>query len=155
MLSSPFCRDEIREIGRKPSEAVKVLCKLLIIKTLLRWMESPSEPFSGPNSHEFLRHQRSIVRWVDGRGQGAKQAAASSPPSHRLDESQLVIPRRVALTQSPPPLHQPVLSSRQPTGTVNLIPKRVGEFSTGETGKFQTALTDWLASQKIADVPAK
>lgn len=54
----------------------------------------------------FFRHGRSIVRWDD-LGQKAKQSIAPPPPSHRLDESQPVIPRRVALLQSPPPLHQP------------------------------------------------
>jgi hypothetical protein len=32
---------------------------------------------------------------------------ASAPQSHRLDEFRLAIPWRVALQQSPPPLHQP------------------------------------------------
>ena len=97
----------------------------------------------------FLRHQRSIVRCVDGRGQGAKQAPASPSPSHRLDESQPVIPRRVGLHQSPLPLHQPDLSSRQSAGNVNLHPGGVGEFSTGEMGKFQPALTIYFGAAEL------
>jgi transposase InsO family protein len=67
----------------------------------------------------FLRHERSIVRWEDEAGPGANQAAVPLPPSHRLDESQPAIPQRVALQQSPPPLHQPVSSSSPSAGNVN------------------------------------
>jgi len=45
-----------------------------------------------------------IVRWKGAAGPGADQSAGLLSPSHRLDES---IPWRVALQQSPPPLHQP------------------------------------------------
>jgi hypothetical protein len=72
-----------------------------------------------PASMSFLRHERSIVRWGFEAGPGANQAAVPLPPSHRLDESQPVIPWRVALQQSPPPLHQPVSSSPPAAGTVN------------------------------------
>jgi hypothetical protein len=65
----------------------------------------------------FLRYGRSIVRWY--LRPGAGKFSAPLPASHRLDESQLAIPRRVALLQSPPLLHQPVSSSRDPAGPVN------------------------------------
>src|SRR4051812_42803684 len=87
----------------------------------------------------FLRNRRSFVRWD--LGPGAKQHNAPPRPYHRLDESQLAIPWRVALQQSLPPLHQLVLSSRQPAGTANLIVRKVEEFSTGEMRNFQPALT--------------
>jgi hypothetical protein len=87
----------------------------------------------------FLRHGRSLVRWD--LGPGAKQTDASLPPSHRLDESQLDIPRRVALLQSPPPLHQPISSSRPSAANVNLTRRKVGEFSTGIMRSFQPELT--------------
>ena len=67
----------------------------------------------------FPRHGRSIVRWGIKAGPGADQTEVPLPPSHRLDESQPVIPWRVALQQSPPPLHQPVSSSPPPAGNVN------------------------------------
>lgn len=87
----------------------------------------------------FPRHERSIVRWDY--KPGADQEPVPLPTSHRLDESPLVIPWQVALLQSPPPLHQPAPSSRQPAGNVNLPRHQVAEFSTGEMGKFQTVLT--------------
>jgi hypothetical protein len=89
----------------------------------------------------FLRHKRSIARWDLQAGTRAKQVAAPPPPSHRLNESQPVIPRQVALLQSLLPLHQPVSSSRQSAGNVNLHPIQVEDFSTGEMRNFQPALT--------------
>ena len=55
----------------------------------------------------FLRHQEIYQSDVGGlliRKLGAAWAAA--PSTHRLDEFPLAIPWRVALQQSPPPLHQ-------------------------------------------------
>jgi transposase InsO family protein len=72
-----------------------------------------------PASMSFPRHERSIVRWGYQARRGANQTADPLPPSHRLDESQPAIPQRVALQQSPPPLHQPVPSSPLPAETVN------------------------------------
>ena len=89
----------------------------------------------------FLRHERSIVRWGFQAGQGANQNAVPLPPSHRLDESQLAIPRQVALLQSLLPLHQPVPSSRRSAETVNRDHNRVAGFSTGIMRDFQTVLT--------------
>jgi hypothetical protein len=83
----------------------------------------------------FPWHKRSIVRWEDGLRQGAKHVAPS-PPSHRLDESQPVIPWRVALQQSPPPLHRPVTSPRQPAATVNLHPQRGGGIFDRRNAEF-------------------
>jgi len=72
-----------------------------------------------PASMSFPRHERSIVRWGYQARRGANQTADPLPPPHRLDESQPAIPQRVALQQSPPPLHQPVPSSPLPAETVN------------------------------------
>ena len=72
-----------------------------------------------PASMSFPRHERSIVRWGYQARRGANQTPDPLPPSHRLDESQPAIPQRVALQQSPPPLHQPVPSSPLPAETVN------------------------------------
>ena len=54
---------------------------------------------------------------------------------------QPAIPRRVALQQSPPPLHQPESIVNPPAGTVNHHLPGAGEFSTGGMGNFQPALT--------------
>jgi transposase InsO family protein len=88
----------------------------LFSERLLRVL--PLDKKKGVPAVSFPRHERSIVRWEGEAGPGAKQVAPL-PASHRLDESQLVIPRRVALQQSLPPLHQPVLSSTPSAGNVN------------------------------------
>ena len=51
------------------------------------------------------------------------------------------IPWRVALQQSPPPLHRPESTLYPPAETVNHHLAGAGEFSTGEMGNFQPALT--------------
>jgi hypothetical protein len=51
------------------------------------------------------------------------------------------IPWQVALQQSPPPLHRPVSMLYRLAETVNHHLARAGEFSTGEMGNFQPALT--------------
>ena len=51
------------------------------------------------------------------------------------------IPWRVALQQSPPPLHRPESILHPPAETVNHHLAGAGEFSTGELGNFQPALT--------------
>jgi transposase InsO family protein len=79
----------------------------------------PLNKMKGASGLSFLRHERSIVRWGLEAGWGANQAAGPLPPSHRLDESQPVIPWRVALQQSPPPLHQPDSFSTPSAGNVN------------------------------------
>ena len=73
-------------------------------------------------------------------GQG-RSGVPLRPCLSRHDESQPPIPQRVGLHRSPPPLQRPVSSSRQPAGTVNLHPRKVEEFSTGEMRNFQPALT--------------
>jgi hypothetical protein len=65
------------------------------------------------------KRRRSIVRWEGEAGAGANQVAGLLQFSDRLDESQPVIPRRVALQQSPPPLHQPIASSTLSAENVN------------------------------------
>ena len=102
----------------------------------------------------FLRHGRSIVWWEF--TAGAEQLSAPLPPSHRLDESQPVIPWQVALQQRLPLLHQPVSSSPQPAATVNFTLTKVGEFSTGEMRKFQPALTAFTNRSRVeAKWPAR
>ena len=54
---------------------------------------------------------------------------------------QPVIPWRVGLHQSPPPLHQPVFIFNPPAETVNHHSPGAEEFSTGEMGNFHPALT--------------
>ena len=51
------------------------------------------------------------------------------------------IPWRVALQQSPPPLHRPESMVYPPAETVNHHLAGAGEFSTGDSGNFQPALT--------------
>lgn len=51
------------------------------------------------------------------------------------------IPWRGALQQSPPPLHRPESMVHPPAETVNHHLTGAGEFSTGEMGNFQPALT--------------
>jgi hypothetical protein len=51
------------------------------------------------------------------------------------------IPWRVALQQSPPPLHRPESMLYPPAETVNHHLTGAGEFSAGDLGNFQPALT--------------
>ena len=65
------------------------------------------------------------------------------------------IPWRVALQQSPPPLHRPESILYPPAETVNHHLAGAGEFSTGEMGNFQPALTrrrivDALTGHRLA-----
>jgi hypothetical protein len=55
--------------------------------------------------HEFSKAS-AIYRPVGTFTPGTKRLFAPSPAPHRLDESQPVIPWRVALLHCPPPLHQ-------------------------------------------------
>ena len=54
------------------------------------------------------------------------------------------IPWRVALQQSPPPLYRPESILQPPAETVNHHLTGAEEFSTGDLGNFQPALTPWL-----------
>jgi hypothetical protein len=78
----------------------------------------PLDKKKGASGLSFPRDERSIVRCGVEVGAGANQPDAL-PPSHRLDESQPVIPQQVALQQSPPPLHQPDSFSTQLDENVN------------------------------------
>jgi len=51
------------------------------------------------------------------------------------------IPWRVALQQSPPPLYRPESILQPPAETVNHHLTGAEEFSTGDLGNFQPALT--------------
>src|SRR6476646_6376176 len=51
------------------------------------------------------------------------------------------IPWRVALQHCPPPLHRPESILNPPAETVNHHLLRAGEFSAGDLGNFQPALT--------------
>jgi hypothetical protein len=51
------------------------------------------------------------------------------------------IPWRVGLHQSPPPLHRPESMLYPPAETVNHHLTGAGEFSAGDLGNFQPALT--------------
>jgi hypothetical protein len=51
------------------------------------------------------------------------------------------IPWRVALLHCPPPLHRPESILNLPAETVNHHLRGAGEFSTGDLGNFQPALT--------------
>ena len=87
----------------------------------------------------FLRHKRSIVRWEMAPDRERSRLMLCPRPPHRLDESQPVIPRQVALQQSLPPLHQPGFMFA-PTGWNckpspprggGIFDRRNAEFSTG------------------------
>ena len=91
----------------------------------------PLDKLKGASGVSFLRHERSIVRWEGEAGRGAKQTSAPLLPSHRRDESQSAIPQRVALQQSPPPLHQPTSSSTPSAGNVNCNCVRENEKVSG------------------------
>ena len=56
------------------------------------------------------------------------------------------IPWRVALQQSPPPLYRPESILQPPAETVNHHLTGAEEFSTGDLGNFQPALTGLLTS---------
>ena len=56
------------------------------------------------------------------------------------------IPWRVALQQSPPPLYRPESILQPPAETVNHHLTGAEEFSTGDLGNFQPALTELTAN---------
>ncbi len=105
----------------------------------------------------FLRHDeiyRSDVGMKTILSLEASAASRWSAPSHDngrgFDPAPLpssamslgsAIPWRVALQQSPPPLHRPESILHPPAETVNHHLAGAGEFSTGELGNFQPALT--------------
>ena len=95
------------------------------MKTILRLEPSAASRWSAP-SHD--------------KGRGLDPAPL---PSSAMSLGS-AIPWRVALQQSPPPLHRPESMVHAPAETVNHHLAGAGEFSTGEMGNFQPALTTWL-----------
>jgi hypothetical protein len=89
----------------------------------------------------FPRH-RQIYQSDDCFGPRDEAASSFAPSPFIVSMSlQPVIPWRVGLHQSPPPLHQPVSIFHHPAETVNHPPPGVGEFSAGTLGSFQPELT--------------
>src|SRR5512135_731288 len=98
----------------------------------------------------FLRHReiyRSDVAKDGDRGPDR------DPRSSFAMSLEPAIPRRVGLHQSPPPLHRPIPCCTGAAETVNHHPAGGGEFSTGETGKFQPALTQRKKAARRERVP--
>jgi DNA replication protein DnaC len=89
----------------------------------------------------FLRHRQIYQSDVSLRVRG-EAVSNSAPGPIVLMSLRPVIPWRVGLHQSPPPLHQPVSMLNPPAETVNHHLTRAGEFSTGRMGNFQPELTD-------------
>jgi hypothetical protein len=90
----------------------------------------------------FLRHEQiyqSDVLFVCAQG----EAFTGFAPKRLIVLMSLrpAIPWRVGLHQSPPPLHRPESMLNRPAETVNHHLPRAGEFSTGDLGNFQPALT--------------
>jgi hypothetical protein len=77
----------------------------------------------------FLRNKGSIVRWALGRD----VEAMTSTPCHRLNEPRRVIPRQVALRQSPSPFHPVKSVHHNRRLLVNFI---LTPFLAGLAGRF-------------------
>jgi len=129
--------------------------------------DAPGSRAKRSHSYEFLRHDE-IFRSVR-LGYAPRLASASPCRGHSVgtavmlgakrraskrernpkprsplivrDESRVGYSWRVALQQSPPPLYRPESMLHPPAETVNHHLLRAGEFSTGEMGYFQPALT--------------
>src|SRR6185369_4834969 len=78
--------------------------------------------------------------WCSFNTQGEAFAGSASGPIV-LMSLQSAIPWRVALQQSPPPLHRLDSRYHSPAETVNHHLTRAGEFSTGIMRNFQPVLT--------------
>jgi hypothetical protein len=90
----------------------------------------------------FLRHEQiyqSDVLFVCAQG----EAFTGFAPKRLIVLMSLrpAIPWRVALQQSLPPLYRPESMLNRPAETVNHHLPGAGEFSTGDLGNFQPALT--------------
>jgi hypothetical protein len=85
-----------------------------------------------------------------GFAEGGPSGSGFALDAHRLDESEPVIPWRVGLHRSPPPLHRPVSILWRQAETVNHHQSLRGEFSTGEIGNFQPALTSGKNQERIS-----
>jgi hypothetical protein len=92
----------------------------------------------------FLRHWQ-IYRSDDDCSWSRGKAVSGFAPGPIIVSMSLrpIIPWRVGLHQSPPPLHQPVSIFHHPAETVNHHLPGAGEFSTGTLGNFQPELTDY------------
>jgi hypothetical protein len=94
----------------------------------------------------FLRHRQiyqSDVFFLCAQG----EAFTGFAPKRLIVSMSLrpAIPWRVALQQSPPPLYRPESILNRPAETVNHHLPGAGEFSTGDLGNFQPALTQgWV-----------
>ena len=98
----------------------------------------------------FLRHGQIYQPMSCAKRMEANPSSGSASTPIGSMSLQLVIPRWVALQQSPPPLHQPASFSRKPAETVNRHQQKVGEFSSSTMRNFQSVLTLWSAS--ITDI---
>jgi hypothetical protein len=80
---------------------------------------------------------------LDANGENAngERSRSHAPRSSSAMSLGSAIPWRVALQQSPPPLYRPESMLHPPAETVNHHLLGAGEFSTGEMGNFQPALT--------------
>ena len=80
---------------------------------------------------------------LSGRRENAngERSADRVPRSSSATSLGSAIPWRVALQQGPPPLHRPISMLHQTAETVNHHLAGGGEFSTGDLGNFQPALT--------------
>jgi hypothetical protein len=87
--------------------------------------------------HKRISHSDGLDRKV----KGEAQSGSAPDPLIVMTSLRPAIPRRVALQQSPPPLHQPSDMVNQVAETVNHHQARGGEFSTGILGNFQPVLT--------------
>jgi hypothetical protein len=85
--------------------------------------------------------------------ENGERSADRVPRSSSTMSLESAIPWRVALQQSPPPLHRPISMLHQSAETVNRPPMRGGEFSTGDLGNFQPALTRLLVISKTITIP--
>jgi hypothetical protein len=89
----------------------------------------------------FLRHGQIYHPIGSGPECGAEHCALPRTDHIVLMSLRPAIPRQVALQQSLPPLHRPVSILRRLAFSVNHHLPGAEEFSTGEMGNFQPALT--------------
>jgi hypothetical protein len=90
----------------------------------------------------FPRHRQIFQSDVPFRSARGEAVSGFAPSLIVLMSLRPVIPWRVALLHGPPPLHRPVSMLYPSAATVNHHPPGGGEFSTGEMGNFQPALTE-------------
>ena len=83
---------------------------------------------------------RAASRWSARRQDKGRGFNTAPFPSSAMSLGS-AIPWRVALQHCPPPLHRPESMLYPPAETVNHHLPGAGEFSTGDLGNFQPALT--------------